>query len=215
MDTSGESLPSIALFLVILVLFIQVAIRIVPPRSRPFPFVALVIVLVVGIPSLLQFAVPGIGDALRRDPDLTLHHGQWWRLITSIAAQDGGLVAAAFNLVVIAFVVTVAEWVWGGWRTIVLYVAPSVILNIVAVFVWQASGGGSSFADDGLLMSVCALGLVTSSNLVVRVCSLAAIAAGIVLVVLGDAHGVAVLLGTVLGLLFALARRRQGVPSSA
>lgn len=220
MDTSGESLPSILLFIVVLVLFVTIAIRIIPARPRPFPVVAVVAVITIGVPSLLQFAVPEIGAALTRSPDLTIHHGQWWRILTAIAAQDGGLVAAIFNLLVIAAAVAVGEWVWGRWRAVVLYLLPSVVLNLVAVFVWHATGGGSSFADDGLMLSVCGLGLVASSRVVVRVCASAAILVGVVLVVLGDAHGVAMLLGAALGILFALlhqdrARRRVGVVSPA
>ncbi len=220
MDTSGESLPSILLFIIVLALFAQVAIRVVPARPRPFPIVALVAVVAIAVPSLLQFAVPVLGAALTRAPDLTIHHGQWWRILTAVAAQDGGLVAAIFNLVVIAGVVTAGEWIWGRWRAVVLFLGPSVILNLLAVFLWHAPGGGSSFATDGLLMSVCGLGLLVSTRVVVRLCAIAAIVVGVVLVVLGDAHGVAMLLGAALGILFALlhqdrARRMRGVRSPA
>ena len=208
MDTSGDGLANVILYLVVLVLFGQVAVRMLrtPFTNRRFPIVAVVATLAIGIPSLLQFAVPSLGAALRRAPDLTLHDGQWWRVLTSIAAQDGGLVAAIFNLVVVAVVVTIGEWTWGRWRTIVLFLLPSIVLNLAAI-AWNSPGGGSSFASDGLLMSVCGLAILRSASAVARACALAAALVGLVLVILNDAHGVAMLLGAALGVLFGLASR--------
>jgi membrane associated rhomboid family serine protease len=210
LDTSGDGIPNIILYLVVLVLFSQVAIRLLraTPGPRPFPVVAVVITVVIGVPSLLQFAWPSIYDALHREPSLTLQHGQWWRVLTSVMAQDGGLAAAIFNLVVVAFVTVLAEWIWGRWRTVVLFLLPSILLNLLAL-AWNASGGGSSFASDGLLMSLGGLGLLVSRSLVLRVCVLASIAIGVVLVAINDAHGVAILVGAALGLLFAIPRRRR------
>jgi len=78
-----------------------------------------------------------------------------------------------------------------------------------------APGGGSSFASDGLMASVAALGLLTGGRLaspwrvIVPVLSGVVILAGVVLVVAGDAHGVAVLIGAALGLLAAPVRMRR------
>jgi membrane associated rhomboid family serine protease len=209
-DTSGDGIPNIVLYLVVLALFVQVGLRLLraTPGPRRFPVVAVVFTVVVGAPSLLQFAWPAIYDALHREPALTLQHGQWWRVLSSVVAQDGGLAAALFNLVVVAFVTALAEWIWGRWRTVVLFLLPSILLNLLAL-AWNDSGGGSSFASDGLLMSMCGLGLMVSKSVVVRVCSVAAIAIGVVLVAIDDAHGVAILLGAVLGILFAIPRRRR------
>jgi membrane associated rhomboid family serine protease len=209
-DTSGDGIANIFLYLIVLVLFSQVALRLLRanPGPRRLPLVALILTVAIGVPSLLQFALPAISDALGREPAMTLQHGQWWRVLTSVMAQDGGLVAAIFNLVVVAFVSTLAEWVWGRWRTVVLFVLPSIALNLLAL-AWNAPGGGSSFASDGLLMSLCGLGLVVSRSLIVRLCAVAAIAIGVTLVAINDAHGVAILVGAALGALFAIPRRRR------
>ncbi len=216
MDTSGDGVANVILYLVVLALFVQAAVRMLRATAvrRPFPVVAVVLAVVIGVPSLLQFAIPAIGTALRRDPPLTLHDGQWWRVITSIAAQDGGLVAAIFNLVVIVVVVTLAEWLWGRWRAVLLFLLPAVILNLLAL-AWGATGGGSSFASDGLLMSVLGLGLVASRLTIVRILALVAVAVGVVLVLLNDAHGLAMLVGAALGVLFALPRRLRSRRSPA
>jgi len=112
---------------------------------------------------------------------------------------------------VVAAVTVLSEWIWGRWRTIVLFLLPSVVLNLFAL-VWNAPGGGSSFASDGLLMSLCGLGLLVSTSAVIRICALAAIAIGVVLVLLNDAHGVAMLLGAALGVLFGIPWRRRMSP---
>jgi membrane associated rhomboid family serine protease len=215
-DTSGDGIVNVILYIVVLALFLQVGIRMLRAShpSRRFPIVACAATILIGVPSLLQFVWPVIGEALRRDPPQTLEHGEWWRVFTSIAAQDGGLIAAIFNLVVIAVVVTIAEWLWGRWRTVVLFLLPSILLNLLAL-TWGAPGGGSSFASDGLLASVCGLAIVVSDRMLVRICALAVVAIGLVLIVLNDAHGVAIVLGAVLGVGFALPRRRRSERQTA
>lgn len=208
MDTSGDGTANIVLYLVVLAIFVQIVIRVMREwRLRPtIPWLAILLAVVVGVPSLLQFVFPTVGEALRRNPPLTLHDGQWWRVVTSVAAQDGGLVAAIFNLVVIVAVVSAAEWLMGWWRALVLFAVPSIILNLLAI-AWNAPGGGSSFASDGLLASVVALALVRSRSPIVRWLALAVVAIGIVLVAINDAHGLALLVGAAFGAAFALLGR--------
>ena len=211
MNTSGDGLPNIILYLVLLALFVQVGLRLLRASTRPrrFPVVAVTATVVIGVPSLLQYVWPGIATALERNPDLTLHHGQWWRVLTALLAQDGGLAGAIFNLLVVAGVVLLGEWIWGRATTVVLFLLPSIVLNLLAIVYWNASGGGSSFASDGLLMSMCGLALVTLRDLAATICAGIAILIGISLVVfLNDAHGVAILVGAGLGILFALPRLR-------
>jgi hypothetical protein len=208
-NTSGEGTANIILYLVVLALFVQVAIRMVPrPLSQlPFPWFGAVATVVIGIPSLLQFAWPSIDSALRRNPAETLDHGQWWRVLTAMLAQDGGAAGAIFNLLVVALVTCTGEWIWGRWRAIALFVVPSIVLNLLAIG-WGASGGGSSFASDALLMSLCGLGLVTVRNLVVRICATAAIVVGVALIGIDDAHGVAMLIGAAAGVALGFGSRR-------
>jgi membrane associated rhomboid family serine protease len=199
MDTSGESTLSIILDLVVLLVGLQVAVRL-PAVNRRFPIVAFVTTIAIGLPSLLQFAFPAIGDALSRRPSLEVG-GEWWRVVTAILAQDGGLVGAIFNLIVVAVVVTLGERAWGRWRALVLFLAPSIVLNLLAV-IWNAPGGGSSFASDGLLLSMCALGVLAVRRPLILVCAAIALVAGAVLIIANDAHGIAMVLGAVLGTVF-------------
>ena len=217
-DTSGESLLSIVGDLVVLALFVNTGIRMLPV-ARPFPWLALVVTVVIGVPSLLQPVFPAITRALARDPHATLVHGQWWRILTALLAQDGGETAAGFNLVVVALVLVFGGWIWGQWLALALFVVPSIVLNLLAV-AWGQSGGGSSFASDGLIFSVFALALLIGTrdavrswrigSIVVRVCASAAGVIAIVLVIAGDAHGVAMLLGLGLGIVaWAMTRRTR------
>jgi membrane associated rhomboid family serine protease len=207
MDTSGDSALSIILDLVVLMLGLQVAFRL-PPVNRRFPIVALIATVIVGVPSLLQYVFPVIGDVLSRRPALE-RSGQWWRVLTALLAQDGGPAAAIFNLVVVAVVVALGERAWGRWKCIVLFLGPSLALNLLAL-AWDARGGGSSFASDGLLLSLCALGVLTVRRRVVDLCAATALLCGIALVIASDAHWLAMVLGAVLGVCFAYPRWRRG-----
>ena len=211
MDTSGDGLPNVIAYLVVLALFAQIGIRLLRASGRPrrFPVFALVATIVIGLPSLLQYVWPAITTTLERNPELTLTHGQWWRVLTALLAQDGGLAGAIFNLVVVAGVTLLGEWIWGSWLALVLFLVPSIVLNLLAILFWNASGGGSSFASDGLLMSMCGLALVTLPDVLAKILAGITVVIGIALVAfLNDAHGVAILLGAVLGVLFALPRLR-------
>lgn len=208
MDTSGTGFASILLYLVVLALFVQIAIRVLPRplAERRFPWTALGLTLIIGIPSLLQFAWPGIGAALSRHPDATIHHGEWWRVLTAVLAQDGGLVAAIFNLIVVALVTCMSEWIWGSWRTITVFLGTSIVVNLLAL-TWNAPGGGSSFASDGLLMGIAGFGFLVSANIIVRACAIASTVIAIILVAMGDAHGLAMLIGVAAGVVLGGVRK--------
>ena len=211
MDTSGTARWSIAAELVLLALFGFVAVTVLRGNPRRAPVLAIVAVVLIGVPSLLQHAVPAVGRALERDPSATLAHGQWWRPVTALLAQDGGLVAAVFTLLVVASVVLVAEQAWGPGRTLIAFLGTSVVLNLVAL-AWGARGGGSSFATDGTILALAVRTALTRSEPPLRVIAVVMVVIGAALAVAGDAHGVAMLVGAAIGLLIAvpeLARRRS------
>lgn len=209
MDTSGAAWWSIAADLVLLALFGLVAVAALRGRTRRAPVLAVVAVIVVGIPSLLQFAVPVVGRALERDPVATLTQGEWWRPLTALLAQDGGPVAAVFNLIVVAGVVFVAEQAWGRVRTLIAFLGTSVVINVVAL-AWGTRGGGSSFAVDGLMVALTVRTALTRPAAAVRAIAAVMAAIGVVLALLGDAHGLAMLVGVVIGAAAAATDRIAG-----
>lgn len=219
MDTSGTAPWSIAADLVLLALFGFVAVQLLRGTRSPraVPWLTIAAVLVVGPPSLLQYAIPGLGHALERDPAATLGHGEWWRPVTSLLAQDGGLVAAAFNLIIVAAVVLVGEWGWGRVRTFIAFLGTSLLLNLIALS-WSDHGGGSSFASDGLMVALTVFAALTRGIGPVRVIAVVQTVIGVVLVVLNDAHGLAMLVGAGIGVLIALpvlASARRGTAPTA
>ncbi|HEX7102874.1 MAG TPA: hypothetical protein VF201_09550, partial [Nitrolancea sp.] len=79
----------------------------VPPR--PFTPVNIAFFCTVASPSLLQFPFPGVLHALRRDAYLILHHGQIWRLLTSLTVQDGRAAGTLFNLLYLGWFLILAS----------------------------------------------------------------------------------------------------------
>ena len=219
MDTTGSSIASIVVALLVLAVFLRSALGMVRQNARPrgFPWLTLVLVVVIGVPSIGQYlGWTAVGDALRREPQLTLHHGEWWRVLTSLLAQDGGIWAAVYSLAVVAVVITLSSWIQGPWLTLAIFVFCSIVLNLLALG-WNAVGGGTSFASDGTMLSVLVMGLVLAKDRVVMISAIIAIAGGILLVVLWDAHGVAILLGAAIGAVHGLSARaaRPAVTGSA
>jgi len=210
-DTSGTAWWSVAAALALLTLFGFVAMAVLRGRPRRAPVLAVVAVVVIGVPSLLQFAAPAVGRVLERDPAATLTQGEWWRPLTALLAQDGGLVAAVFNLVVVAYVVLVAEQAWGRIRTLLAFLGTSVLVNLVAL-AWHTHGGGSSFAVDGTMLALTIRTALTGTRPAVRAIGGVMLAIGAALTIAGDAHGLAMLVGAGIGILiggFELGRRRS------
>lgn len=155
---------------------------------------------IVGIPSLLQLAFPGILTALWRDADLIVQHGQWWRLVTALVVQDGGLLGLVFNLLTLALIGNVAERLWGVRDTVLLFFGTG-ILSQFAGFAWQPRGGGNSVANFGLAAGIFALCVLRAKSPAPRILALVAAVAAIRLLTLHDIHGAA----TVIGMIVAIA----------
>jgi membrane associated rhomboid family serine protease len=124
-----------------------------PPRSR-WPWATTVAVIIVGIPTLAQFAVaPWILNSLERNWTL-IARGQVWRLLTSLVVQDGGVAGAIFNLVALAIVGFAAEQVWGPWRWTVIALSGALAGELWGKIV-QPVGAGNSVAVFSLAASLC------------------------------------------------------------
>lgn len=222
MDTSGTSL----LFVLSFVAVIAAAVRSVEPllegrlSMRHVPPAGWVVWLCVAVPSLLQIPRPQVYEALHRDARAVLDSHQWWRLVTSVTVQDGGIAGTVSNLVLLALALTLCLPLWGSLTTVVTFVGAGVGLNVLAVTFGATDGGGNSAATLPLLASLppFALAVLAAGHRLRAVAGCLVVAgAAIVLVAANDAHGVAVGLGLVLGLVgMPLARRRwSGQPAAA
>jgi hypothetical protein len=66
---------------------------------------------------VIQLVWPGAMDALDNDPAKI----GWWRVVTSVFMQNGGLAGAAWNIATLAAVAALAQWWWGGLLTVALF----------------------------------------------------------------------------------------------
>ncbi|AOW94326.1 rhomboid family intramembrane serine protease [Rhodococcus sp. WMMA185] len=165
--------------------------------ARP-PRTAVVLWLVVAVPSLVQLIFPAILDALERDPNL-IRDDQWWRILTSVAVQGGGPVAAVAGLAVLAWVAPICVRVWGGFRAVLLFVAGQIIFGLFTAFLFPSTGAGNLGATLALAASVAGLVVMQSKQWSALAASGGIVLAGVLLIAVGDAHGLAVLTGTLLG----------------
>ena len=168
------------------------------PAMR-IPKATLGLLAIVGIPSLLQFAFPVILTTLERNWPLILQ-GQVWRIVTALTVQDGGLFGTVFNLTGLLLIGIAAERLWGPARMAAIFMAGGVITEFLAYF-WQPVGGGNSIANFALSAATAVLGLMTVKNSVVRAIAVAILAAGVILLIRKDIHGIAVVVGAILGLI--------------
>jgi hypothetical protein len=66
---------------------------------------------------VLQLTWSGAMDALDNDPA----RSGWWRVVTSVFMQNGGVAGAAWNIVTLGLVAALAEWFWGGTIAFALF----------------------------------------------------------------------------------------------
>jgi membrane associated rhomboid family serine protease len=113
---------------------------------RP-PWLTLTVFLLTAVPSCVQVAVPAVLRHLERTPaGLT---GQWWRSVTSLAVQDGGVLGTLSNLAFLLVIGSIAEQVLTRPRWLALYLVPG-LAGEFAAYRWQPTGAGNSVAVCGL-----------------------------------------------------------------
>ncbi|MER8188694.1 hypothetical protein [Kitasatospora sp. NPDC094015] len=88
-------------------------------RLRRIPWAAVGLTLVALGGVALQLCWSGAMGALDADP---AKHG-WWRVVTSVFLQNGGIGGATWNIATLAAVAALAEWFWGGALTLGLFTA--------------------------------------------------------------------------------------------
>jgi membrane associated rhomboid family serine protease len=196
--------PSAAavVYLVLLSAAVRASVGLGPSPSwvrRPLPLVTLAALLVVAVPSLVQLtAAPGLLSALERDRS-ALAAGQLWRLVTSLVVQDGGWPGTVFNLAALLLVGAAAERVEGRRRWLVVALVAGVGAQLWGLVV-QPVGGGNSVVVFGLAAAV-AVAAVQRGRGPTRPLGAVVLALGAVLLVTGDLHGGAVVLGAVTAVL--------------
>lgn len=200
MNTTGGGVVEVLLYTVVVAAAWQLArSRSQIPldlRLRPGP-VALWIGI--AVPSLLALVVPSLLHDLRRSPGSITFDDQWWRVVTSVLVQDRGFVGTLLNLVVLAVVLVLADAVWGSARMFAVFGACHVLFALLATYMFPSSGAGSSGATIALASSVGGVVAVLDPKWRESILAGVMVVAGIALLALQDIHGVAILVGTVVG----------------
>jgi membrane associated rhomboid family serine protease len=162
--------------------------------KRP-PYTTYLVMLAIAIPSILQFFFPSILTLFERNY-LKFIAGEWWRLITTLFVQDGGLSGTIFNLVSLLLIGAVAERLWGSRRWIIIFLIGGIFSQFIG-FLWQPVGAGNSVANFALAASIAVRSLSLNSSRTVRLAAILALGAGGILALLKDIHGFATILGAV------------------
>lgn len=160
----------------------------------------------VAVPSLIQFVYPPLLTALRRDWPL-IKDGQLWRLVTSMMVQDGGAVGTAFNLIILAVVLVAAQEVWPArWAWLAFWLG-GVAANLVVGPRLNPIGAGNSMATF-VLATAAATSVLARSSRAARLPAVGALACVALMVLVGNYHGYAALVGLPIGLML----RHQQAP---
>ena len=177
--------------------------------SGSTPVLTLACFSVIAAFSVAQLMIaPGLLTLLMRDVS-RIGSGQPWRLATSLLVQDGGWVGAAFNLVGLLAIGTVAERALGRLRWAAIGTT-SVAAAQMFAFLWQPTGAGNSVLDFGLAGAVCAACLVKRPSRHSLIPAIVASASFALIFAARDIHGVAGATGALVELAFSLPARKRG-----
>jgi membrane associated rhomboid family serine protease len=177
-------------------------------RASRLPVAALVICGVTILLSGVQFVMPEVLAALRRDPE-ALSNGEWWRLVTPLFVQPGGWIQLIVNIAFLFTFLPVAECVYrsGLW---LIYFASGIVGQVVN-YAWSPHGGGSSTAAFGAMGSilVCVLLSGRDAPLPYRVFAIMGLVASIVMSFAQDGHGPGMLAGAIAGTIISVLSERS------
>jgi membrane associated rhomboid family serine protease len=168
-------------------------------RRPRLPVVTIVFTVVVVITRLAQLVVPGWYDALARHPD-----GAAWHALTALVAYDDGWVQLLSIFLGGLVLGVVGERRFGSPLWAAILVVCGIVGQAIAL-AWQPEGAGSSVAVAGWLGALMAwMGWPTTAMPApARVGPVIVLALAVWLTVRHDIHGPPLLLGCVLGGLFA------------
>jgi hypothetical protein len=162
--------------------------------------------------TLYHLGATGLFHAVRRDPD-ALASGQLWRVISPVLVQPDPWVDVIGLAVLAAVVGVAAEQLFGTTRWTVLFLAGALAGHVIGEW-WQPFSGGVSVGFCGPLgaLAVYAVVSLRGPRLVGPVIVLVA---AVVLTVMTDIHGPAILAGAVVGAVVVRGTGRQAVATPA
>jgi rhomboid protease GluP len=158
--------------------------------------------------ALYHLGAEGLFLAVRRDPR-ALADGQWWRAISPVLMQPDSVPVVIGLGMSVALVGIAGERVLGTWRWCLLFVAGALAGEAVGE-VWQPYSAGISVGGCGVLGGLVAYVLITRrAEKQLLVVSAVVVVGAVVLSVITDIHGPAVLAGVLVGAVLVLVSRSR------
>ncbi|HEX3723124.1 MAG TPA: hypothetical protein VHV31_10055 [Nitrolancea sp.] len=200
--------------LAVAMLLVRARVATTGEQPRPIAPMTAALFCVVAIPSIAQFEFPGLLSALRRDANEILHHGQVWRLATSLVVQDGGVAGTVFNLMMLLWIAMLATTLLGERNLLLLFIGGAIAGELVGLR-WQPIGGGNSVGNLGMAGGLLALAILRGTNLPIRLLAAVGVLLGFVLLFQRNIHGAALLTGIALGFLLLRETKTSMAPAPA
>lgn len=175
--------------------------------KRRIPYLSLCMVMIIAIPSISGLIYPSVLKILGRDYTRFLS-GEWWRLITSLFVQDGGVGGTIFNQVSLLFVGSVAERCWTSKQWLLIFFGGGIISQVIG-FAWQPLGAGNSVANFSLAGSIAIVCLFSHPPRVVLVPVLLSLAVDVWLLFLRNIHGAAALIGVIIAIILMMSKQHK------
>lgn len=164
------------------------------------PILTLVCFSIIAAFSFTQLLVaPHLLPLLMRQAGL-VSAGEPWRLLTSVLVQDGGWVGAAFNLIALLTLGTVAERILERRRWTVTAIVSVMTAGSFALS-WQPTGAGNSILNCGLAGGICAVSFIKRRSGQTGAPTMAASLCFVLLLLRRDIHGVAAVAGALMATL--------------
>jgi membrane associated rhomboid family serine protease len=187
-------------------------------RRLRMPWATIALAALVTVVSVIGELVPSVLSTLGRDVDRLLA-GEWWRAVTPLVVQDGGWPGLIFNVIALVGVGAVVEARYRRWLVPLVFVLVGLVGELAAYTLYAGQGfAGNSVANLGLAGFLVLSGLF-AADVRARILAVIGVAAGIVLLVLGDLHAVGIVAGCAIGLTVQVSARvrrvAQLVPTSA
>lgn len=176
-------------------------------KSRPKIFTWIVVPLI-ALPSLLQIPFPAVFSWLSGQPELFIEHHEYWRLFTAMLVQDGGMIGTFFNIISLVLIAPLAEAFWGWKKAALIFFLSGLALSALSI-TFGAVSSGSSGATFTLALSMVGASILLNQSIGLRLLAFCPVAIGLLLTLTGNAHGYAMLLGTLVGLLAVYIKKRE------
>ena len=160
---------------------------------RRFPILSVSVCVVLCTCLAAQIVNPTLLSAAQRDAS-RIRGGEWYRLLTALFFQDGGLAGGVWNIAILGVLGSLAEQMLNRAHWAGVYAVSGISAELVALD-WQPVGAGNSIAVFGLAGAVVVVAWQRASNQSVTISTLLSGVVAALLVCVHDIHGLAFAVG--------------------